>query len=63
MHWGDAHFGAQNGPPIVLRHHSCGEIADPYMTCSHCGGEIDARNVAPEPGPGLRVPEPPETLG
>jgi DNA-binding HxlR family transcriptional regulator len=63
MRWGDAHFGAQNGPPIVLRHHSCGEIADPHMTCSHCGGEIDARNVTPEPGPGLGVPEPAETLG
>jgi hypothetical protein len=25
--------------------------------------EIDARNVTPEPGPGLRVPKPAETLG
>jgi DNA-binding HxlR family transcriptional regulator len=56
MRWGDAHFGDPNGPPIVLRHHECGEIADARLTCSHCGGEVDARNVTPEPGPaGMRV--------
>jgi DNA-binding HxlR family transcriptional regulator len=63
MRWGDAHFGAREGPPIVLRHHACGEHADPHMTCSHCGGEIDARNVTPEPGSGLHPPEAAEALG
>jgi DNA-binding HxlR family transcriptional regulator len=63
MRWGDTHFGNQEGPPIVLRHHACGELADPRMTCRHCGGEIDARNVTPEPGPGLRAREPAEALG
>jgi hypothetical protein len=37
-----------------LRHDGCGEVADPRLTCSHCGEEIDARNVTPEPGPGFR---------
>jgi DNA-binding HxlR family transcriptional regulator len=52
MRWGDAHFGGPDGPPIVLRHHTCGELADPHLSCRHCGGQIDARNVTPEPGPG-----------
>jgi DNA-binding HxlR family transcriptional regulator len=54
MRWGDAHLPGPKGPPIVLRHNVCGEIADPRLTCHHCGGEIDARNVTPEPGPGFR---------
>ena len=53
MRWGDGHFGAGQSPPIVLRHNTCGELAYPHLTCHHCGDEIDARNVTPEPGPGL----------
>jgi DNA-binding HxlR family transcriptional regulator len=63
MRWGDRHFGAGESPRIELRHNTCGELADPHMACRHCGGEIHARNVTPEPGPGLRVPEPVESLG
>jgi DNA-binding HxlR family transcriptional regulator len=51
MRWGDAHLAGPEGPPIVLRHNTCGEIADPRLTCQHCGQEIDAGNVTPEPGP------------
>ncbi len=55
MRWGDTHRSPAKGPPIILRHNSCGEIADPHLSCQHCGGEIDARNVTPEPGPGFRA--------
>src|SRR6201993_2185840 len=54
MRWGDAHLPGPEAPRIVLRHDTCGEIADPRLTCQHCGEEIDARNVTPEPGPGFR---------
>jgi DNA-binding HxlR family transcriptional regulator len=54
MRWGDAHLAGPEGPPIVLRHHACGELADPRLTCRHCGEEIDVRNVTPERGPGFR---------
>jgi DNA-binding HxlR family transcriptional regulator len=54
MRWGDAHLAGPEGPPIVLRHAACGEIADPRLTCQHCGQEIDVGDVAPEPGPGFR---------
>jgi hypothetical protein len=41
------------GPPIVLRHNACGQIAGPGLTCTHCGDEITARSVTPEAGPGF----------
>lgn len=58
MRWGDAHLAGPKGPPIVLRHHGCGEIADPRLTCSRCGKELDARSVTPEAGPGFRERQP-----
>jgi DNA-binding HxlR family transcriptional regulator len=54
MRWGDRHLAGPEGPPIVLRHNACNEIADPRLTCQHCGLEIDVRDVTPEPGPGFR---------
>jgi DNA-binding HxlR family transcriptional regulator len=55
MRWGDEHLPHPDGPPIVLRHHTCGEFIDPRLVCAHCGGEITARNVTPEAGPGFRA--------
>ncbi len=55
MRWGDEHLPNPSGPPIVLRHDTCGEVAEPRLTCTHCGEEITARNVTPEAGPGFRA--------
>jgi DNA-binding HxlR family transcriptional regulator len=55
MQWGDEHLPHPDGPPIVLRHNTCGEFADPRLVCAHCGEEITARNVTPEAGPGFRT--------
>jgi DNA-binding HxlR family transcriptional regulator len=57
MQWGDKHLPHPSGPPIVLRHNSCGQIAEPQLTCRVCGGEITARTVTPEPGPGFLAPD------
>jgi DNA-binding HxlR family transcriptional regulator len=57
MRWGDQYLAGPEGPPLVLRHHECGEIAAPALICSECGKEITARNVTPEPGPGFRDAE------
>jgi DNA-binding HxlR family transcriptional regulator len=54
MDWGDTYLPAPEGPPIVLRHHDCGQHADPFLACRHCGGEITTTAVTPEPGPGYR---------
>jgi DNA-binding HxlR family transcriptional regulator len=53
MRWGDTYLAGPEGPPIVLRHNTCGHLADPRLTCRHCGEEIAARDVTPEPGPGF----------
>jgi DNA-binding HxlR family transcriptional regulator len=55
MRWGDKHLAGPEGPPIVLRHNACRELADPRLTCHHCGQEIDVHDVTPEPGPGFRT--------
>jgi DNA-binding HxlR family transcriptional regulator len=56
MRWGDEYLAGTEGAPIVMRHNHCGEIADPYLACRSCGGEIDARNVTPERGAGFLEP-------
>jgi DNA-binding HxlR family transcriptional regulator len=57
MRWGDQHLSDTDGPPVVLRHHECGHVADPYLACRRCGGEIVARNVTPERGEGFLAHE------
>lgn len=53
MRWGDEHLPNPDGPPILLRHQTCGELVDPRLICAHCSEEITARNVTPEPGAGF----------
>ena len=52
MQWGNKHAGFDAGPPVLLRHRTCGEITEPRMVCSECGEDIRAREVEPVPGPG-----------
>jgi DNA-binding HxlR family transcriptional regulator len=47
MRWGDEHL-SDGEAPVVLRH-SCGHAADPVLVCAHCRGELDPREVTPEP--------------
>jgi DNA-binding HxlR family transcriptional regulator len=54
MQWGDRHLAGPDGPPIVLRHHDCGEIAETFVACRNCGGDITTDRVTPEPGPAYR---------
>jgi hypothetical protein len=62
MQWGDQHLPDPKGPPIVLHHQPCGQIAKPVLVCAHCRQEITAHNVTPEPGPGFQT-EPPTLAG
>ena len=48
MRWGDKHLQGELGPPVVLRHNTCGHDADPRLVCGHCGEELRARDVTPE---------------
>jgi DNA-binding HxlR family transcriptional regulator len=49
--WGDRH-AAPDGAPLDLVHLDCGHVAHALSTCDHCGGELHARNIRPEAGPG-----------
>jgi DNA-binding HxlR family transcriptional regulator len=40
--WGDK--WAVDTPPVTFTH-SCGHAADAVMTCRHCGGEIEPRDL------------------
>ena len=50
MRWGDKHL-QQDGPPVVLRHNTCGHVADPLLVCAHCREELSPRDVTPEAAP------------
>ena len=51
--WGDRHV-APDGPPLVLIHEGCGQVADAVTSCSQCGEPLTARNVRPRRGSGDR---------
>lgn len=50
--WGDRWLAGDAGPPVLYRHHTCGEIGRVDQRCSHCGEPIHADNVDLLPGPG-----------
>jgi DNA-binding HxlR family transcriptional regulator len=50
--WGDEWVLGEGNEPIVLEHRECGHISHAVMTCSACGGALDARSVRAVPGPG-----------
>lgn len=52
--WGDRWMADEGGPPIELVHRACGHQMVPVPTCPHCGAHVTARDVTPQPGPGLR---------
>jgi DNA-binding HxlR family transcriptional regulator len=55
MAWGDRWESGQQGPPLLLRHHTCGEQANAAVTCDRCGTALPAESVAYQPGPGGRT--------
>ena len=52
LQWGDRHVYGESGAPRVLVHAACGHDAHPSLRCSHCDGEIEARELRVRPGPG-----------
>ena len=57
LRWGDEHMTGAKGPPLEVVHLDCGEPVHAVSTCSHCGGELHARNVRARPGPGATADE------
>lgn len=50
--WSDKHMPVEGGRIQVLTHTDCGHDFHPVQTCSHCGGEVNSRNVTRRLGPG-----------
>lgn len=50
--WGDKWLAGEAGPPVLYRHHTCGEISSVDPRCAYCGGPMHADNVDVVPGPG-----------
>jgi DNA-binding HxlR family transcriptional regulator len=49
--WGDT-YAAPTGPPVQIRHKTCGDVSEPEMVCSSCGEHVGPRDFKAVPGPG-----------
>ena len=52
--WGDQWASTPDGPPLRLRHDTCGHTFTPTIACDHCDQPVTAQQVAALPGPGGR---------
>jgi DNA-binding HxlR family transcriptional regulator len=50
--WGDKWLAGTAGPPVLYRHHTCGEISHPELSCAHCGEPMHPDGIDLLPGPG-----------
>ncbi|ADJ50311.1 HxlR family transcriptional regulator [Amycolatopsis mediterranei S699] len=50
--WGDKWLAGEAGPPVLYRHHACGEISSVDLRCAHCGEPMHANDVDALAGPG-----------
>jgi DNA-binding HxlR family transcriptional regulator len=55
LSWGDRWTAGEAGPPLLLRHESCGKLTSAEVTCEHCGEPFTPATIKPEPGPGGRI--------
>lgn len=55
--WGDRWTAGTDGPPVLYRHHACGEISHVELHCSVCDRPMHAVDVDVEPGPGTPATE------
>lgn len=53
VRWGDRWTAGEAGPPVLYRHHACGEIAHVDPRCSVCGEPMHATDIDVLPGPGM----------
>jgi DNA-binding HxlR family transcriptional regulator len=56
VRWGDRWLAGEAGPPVLYRHHACGQISHVELRCSGCGEPMRATDVDVLPGPGAHIP-------
>jgi hypothetical protein len=57
VRWGDRWTAGEAGPPVLYRHHACGQIGHAELHCSHCGQPMHADDIDVLPGPGAALAE------
>ena len=50
--WGDRWTAGDAGPPVLLRHRTCGKLTHAEVHCAQCGEPLHAGDIDFEPGPG-----------
>lgn len=53
--WGDRWRAGEAGPPVLYRHHACGQISHVDLRCAHCGEPMHAGDIDTLAGPGSAV--------
>jgi DNA-binding HxlR family transcriptional regulator len=56
VRWGDRWLAGEAGPPVLYRHHACGQTSHVEPRCSVCGAPMHATDVDVLPGPGSATP-------
>ncbi len=56
VRWGDRWLAGEAGPPVLYRHHACGQISHVDLHCSVCDQPMHAADIDVLPGPGSQVP-------
>ncbi len=52
VRWGDRWTAGEAGPPVLYRHHACGQISHVDLHCSRCDQRMHAGDMDVLPGPG-----------
>ena len=52
VRWGDRWTAGEAGPPVLYRHHACGQVSHVELHCSVCAEPMRATDVDVLPGPG-----------
>ncbi|MFF0575336.1 winged helix-turn-helix transcriptional regulator [Streptosporangium saharense] len=50
--WGDRWESGKDGPPLIVRHHTCGHTTQATVTCHSCGEKLTPDQITYHPGPG-----------
>ena len=46
LRWGDQYYVSPEGPPLILKHKTCGKSLDPEVVCSECRKPIGPADVS-----------------
>lgn len=57
VRWGDRWTAGEAGPPVLYRHHACGQISHVELHCAVCDKPMHAADIDVLPGPGAERPD------